>query len=141
MSYRFTPRYHEIDGQGVMFYMWYLGHVGEAVNAFFSDAGLPHSGWPALGFDTHVVHVRFAGAGRVLQVADLAQAHAVLLTTGDQDLEQAVAQCLQAPPRSCSLWLHTSGRHDLQVLAPLAALGATWADWNLGPASAARLVA
>jgi acyl-CoA thioester hydrolase len=57
VSYRFTPRYHEIDGQGVMFYMWYLGHVGEAVNDFFARGGLPHADWPGLGFDTHVVHV------------------------------------------------------------------------------------
>ncbi|MEV6237885.1 thioesterase family protein [Lentzea sp. NPDC051838] len=57
MSYRFTPRYYEIDGQGVMFFMWYLGHVDEAVDAFFADRGLPHSTWPSNGFDAHAVHV------------------------------------------------------------------------------------
>ena len=57
MSYRFTPRFYEIDGQGVMFFMWYLGHVDEAVDAFFADRGLPHSTWPSMGFDVHAVHV------------------------------------------------------------------------------------
>ncbi|HEX8866118.1 MAG TPA: thioesterase family protein [Lentzea sp.] len=57
MTYRFTPRFYEIDGQGVMFYMWYLGHVDEAVDAFFAGRGLPHSTWPSMGFDVHAVHV------------------------------------------------------------------------------------
>jgi acyl-CoA thioester hydrolase len=56
-GYTFTPRYHEIDGQGVMFYMWYLGHVAEAVDAFFAGRGLPHRDWPGLGFDIHAVHL------------------------------------------------------------------------------------
>lgn len=63
--------------------------------------------------------VRFCGAGRVLSVADLAEAHVVVLAVGDPDLQAAVAACAKAPPRSCSLWLHTSGLHDLDVLDPL----------------------
>lgn len=68
--------------------------------------------------------VAFCGAGRVLTVADLAAAAAVVLAVGDDDLSVAVAAGQAAPPRRCSLWLHTSGRHDLGVLAPLAGAGA-----------------
>lgn len=56
-GYTFRPRFYEIDGQGVMFNMWYLGHVDEAVDAFFVDRGLPYQDWPSMGFDAHVVHV------------------------------------------------------------------------------------
>lgn len=30
--YEFTPRYYEVDMQGVMFNAWYLGYVDEAMN-------------------------------------------------------------------------------------------------------------
>jgi acyl-CoA thioester hydrolase len=56
-SYSFTPRFYEIDGQGVMFNMWYLAYVDEAVDAFFVERGLPYREWRGLGFDVHVVHV------------------------------------------------------------------------------------
>ena len=55
-SYQFTPRFYEIDGQGLMFNMWYLGYVDEAIDVFFVDRGLPYPEWHALGFDVHVVH-------------------------------------------------------------------------------------
>ncbi|AEV85450.1 hypothetical protein ACWT_4428 [Actinoplanes sp. SE50] len=55
--YSFSPRFHEIDGQGVMFNMWYLSHVDEAVDVFFEGRGLPYQQWHGLGFDVHVVHV------------------------------------------------------------------------------------
>ncbi|MGI5502616.1 acyl-CoA thioesterase [Lentzea sp. CA-135723] len=55
-GYSFTPRFYEIDSQGVMFYMWYLGHADEAMAAFFTDRGLPYDDWRSLGFDVHVVH-------------------------------------------------------------------------------------
>ncbi|NUW40866.1 acyl-CoA thioesterase [Nonomuraea rhodomycinica] len=52
----FTPRFYEIDGQGVMFNMWYLAYVDEAVTGFFVHRGLPYSRWPDLGFDVRVAH-------------------------------------------------------------------------------------
>ncbi|GAA4950084.1 acyl-CoA thioesterase [Actinoplanes utahensis] len=55
--YSFVPRFHEIDGQGVMFNMWYLSHVDEAVDVFFMDRGLPYAQWHDRGFDVHVVHI------------------------------------------------------------------------------------
>jgi acyl-CoA thioester hydrolase len=63
-SYSFTPRFYEIDGQGVMFNMWYLAYVDEAIDVFFIERGLPYKEWHGLGFDVHVVHVELDfGAG------------------------------------------------------------------------------
>ncbi|GLY83335.1 4-hydroxybenzoyl-CoA thioesterase [Actinoallomurus iriomotensis] len=52
----FAPRFYEIDGQGVMFNMWYLAYVDEAVDGFFITRGLPYATWPELGMDVHVAH-------------------------------------------------------------------------------------
>ncbi|MGJ6968485.1 acyl-CoA thioesterase [Streptosporangium sp. G11] len=56
-SQRFTPRFYEIDGQGVMFNMWYLAYVDEAVDGFFVHRGVPYSEWGELGVDVHLAHV------------------------------------------------------------------------------------
>ncbi|MBW8485949.1 acyl-CoA thioesterase [Actinomadura parmotrematis] len=61
----FTPRFYEIDSQGVMFNMWYLGYVDQAVDGFFIARGLPHSTWRELGVDSHVVHVEVDWSGPV----------------------------------------------------------------------------
>ena len=55
--YRFRPRYYEIDRQGVMFNMWYLGYVDTAVTEFYADRGDGYEALLAAGFDTQVVHV------------------------------------------------------------------------------------
>lgn len=55
--YRFRPRYYEIDRQGVMFNMWYLGYVDTAIGEFYADRGVPYETMLAAGFDTQVVHV------------------------------------------------------------------------------------
>ncbi len=48
-------------------------------------------------------------------------AHVVVFAVGDQDLAAAIAAlAAAAPPRPCALWLHTSGRHGLEVFASLA---------------------
>lgn len=52
-----TPRFYEIDGQGVMFNMWYLAYVDEAVDGFFVDRGIPYAQWGELGVDVHLAHV------------------------------------------------------------------------------------
>ncbi|GAB3989965.1 hypothetical protein GCM10029978_116580 [Actinoallomurus acanthiterrae] len=56
-AHRITPRFFEIDSQGVMFNMWYLAHVDEAVDGFFEARGLPYAEWPQMGVDVHVAHV------------------------------------------------------------------------------------
>jgi predicted short-subunit dehydrogenase-like oxidoreductase (DUF2520 family) len=91
--------------------------------------GLSQRGVEVLGFlgrspQNVAAAILFAGAGRALAVTDLRAAHAVVFAVGDGDLAAAVQQCAAAPPRRCSLWLHTSGRFGLDVLAPLVGTGA-----------------
>lgn len=55
--WRFLPRYYEIDRQGVMFNMWYLGYLDTGVGGYFAERGLPFEEWESNGFDIQVVHV------------------------------------------------------------------------------------
>lgn len=58
MQCSFSPRFYEIDSQGIMFNMWYLGYVDEGMAGFFQDRGLAYSEWGTeLGIDGHVAHV------------------------------------------------------------------------------------
>lgn len=60
--------------------------------------------------------VAAAGCGRALDAKDHVRAHVVVFAVGDGDLAASVqAAVAAAPPRPCSLWLHTSGRHGLEV--------------------------
>ncbi|MER7604341.1 thioesterase family protein [Nocardioides sp. NPDC127503] len=54
--YEFSPRYFEVDMQGVMFNSWYLGYVDEAMNHFIDARGVPYSRWKELGVDAHLAH-------------------------------------------------------------------------------------
>lgn len=66
----------------------------------------------------------FARGGRVLAPVDHTSAHVVIFAVGDAELAAAVQSLVDATaPRSCSLWLHTSGRHDLTVFDAVAAAG------------------
>jgi predicted short-subunit dehydrogenase-like oxidoreductase (DUF2520 family) len=57
-------------------------------------------------------------------LAAVAQAHVVVFAVGDPELPAVVAAAAAAAvPRRCSLWLHTSGRHGLEVFAPVATAG------------------
>ncbi|TWS20040.1 acyl-CoA thioesterase [Tsukamurella asaccharolytica] len=55
--YRFRPRYYEIDRQGVLFNMWYLGYVDTAMGDFYADRGTDYEAMLAAGYDCQVVHV------------------------------------------------------------------------------------
>ncbi|NMD54411.1 MULTISPECIES: acyl-CoA thioesterase [Tsukamurella] len=55
--HRFRPRYYEIDRQGVVFNMWYLAYLDDAVGRFFTERGAAWEQWVGQGFDTQVVHV------------------------------------------------------------------------------------
>lgn len=55
--HRFRPRYYEIDRQGVLFNMWYLAYLDDAVGRFFTARGAAWEQWVSQGFDTQVVHV------------------------------------------------------------------------------------
>lgn len=50
-----TPRYMEIDSQGVVFNGWYLTWFDEAMAAFLADRDLPYAALIESGFDVHVV--------------------------------------------------------------------------------------
>lgn len=54
--YEFTPRYLEIDQQGVMFNGWYLTYVDEAMTHFIDTRGVPFSRWQELSVDVQLAH-------------------------------------------------------------------------------------
>ena len=49
-------RYLEVDRQGVVFNMWYLAYLDDAMTAFLGDGGLPYGDMLAAGYDVQVVH-------------------------------------------------------------------------------------
>jgi predicted short-subunit dehydrogenase-like oxidoreductase (DUF2520 family) len=101
------------------------GRVGQAFGRRFVQAGVELLGFVGRRPAGAAAAVKFAGGGRVLQVDELATAHAVVFAVGDAELRDAVlATATAVPPRRCSLWLHTSGRHGLDVLDPAAERGA-----------------
>ena len=61
-----SVRYLEVDGQGVVFNMWYLAYTDDAMTAFLAHRGLPYPQLIAAGLDTQVVSTRLswtAGVG------------------------------------------------------------------------------
>ena len=55
-TYRTRVRYSEADQQGVVFNMWYLGYLDEAMTAYFDVRGPGYGGMNALGYDVQLVH-------------------------------------------------------------------------------------
>jgi acyl-CoA thioester hydrolase len=55
-TYRHLVRYLEVDQQGVVFNMWYLGYFDEALSAFIEEGGLPYPDMLAAGYDVQLVH-------------------------------------------------------------------------------------
>jgi acyl-CoA thioester hydrolase len=56
VTYRAPVRYLEIDQQGVVFNMWYLGYCDEAMSAFLAGSGLSYPELVAKGADFQLVH-------------------------------------------------------------------------------------
>lgn len=50
-----SPRYLEVDGQGVVFHMWYLAYFDDALPAFLAAGGLPYPEMMADGYDVMLV--------------------------------------------------------------------------------------
>ena len=48
-------RYLEVDAQGVVFNMWYLGWFDDAMTAFLADSGLPYPELMTAGYDVMLV--------------------------------------------------------------------------------------
>ncbi|HUZ09905.1 MAG TPA: thioesterase family protein [Acidimicrobiales bacterium] len=54
--HRVPVRYLEVDQQGVVFNMWYLAYLDDAMTAYLLAGGLPYTGMLAAGFDVQLVH-------------------------------------------------------------------------------------
>ena len=67
--------------------------------------------------------VEAVGCGGVLDWAGLAGADRVVFSVGDDQLEDAVRSAAAVGGPRAGLWLHTSGRHGLEVFAAAAPLG------------------
>ncbi|MEO6593496.1 MAG: DUF2520 domain-containing protein [Planctomycetota bacterium] len=92
------------------------GRVGSALGRALSQRGVDVLGYVGRNPQHTAAALRFCGTGSELQWSDLQRAHVVLFAVGDGELQAAVGAAAEAArPRSCSLWLHTSGRHDLSV--------------------------
>jgi len=99
------------------------GRVGTAFAARFVQAGATFVGFVGRSADAVSRQVAAVGAGKSLQWSDLASVHVVIFAVGDADLSAAVREAAAIGGRPCSLWLHTSGRHGLDVFAPAQPLG------------------
>ncbi len=55
-SHPVQVRYHEIDQQGVVFNMWYLAYLDEAMSAFIEAHGLAYTHLQDDGSDVQLVH-------------------------------------------------------------------------------------
>ena len=99
------------------------GRVGRVLARRFHRAGAAVLGF--VGRDAGRVRgvVEELGVGHVLGWGDLERAHCVVFCVGDDQLADSVAAAAARGGRRCSLWLHTSGRHDLDVFSPAASLG------------------
>lgn len=68
-----SPRYLEVDRQGVVFNMWYLAYFDDALAGFLAARGLPYPQLLAEGYDVSLVHteldwtagLRYGDAGHV----------------------------------------------------------------------------
>ena len=54
--YQHQVRYFEVDQQGVVFNMWYLGYFDEAMSLFLEEGGLAYRDMLAAGYDVQLVH-------------------------------------------------------------------------------------
>jgi acyl-CoA thioester hydrolase len=55
-EYPLSPRYLEVDRQGIVFNMWYLAYFDEAFAGFLASRGLSYPQLLALGYDASLVH-------------------------------------------------------------------------------------
>lgn len=100
------------------------GRVGKALGRRMREAGVEVLGFVGRSEASAAEACSFLGSGRPLALAELSLAHVVMFSVSDPALADAVrAAVAAAAPRSCSLWIHTSARHDLAVFEPLATKG------------------
>jgi acyl-CoA thioester hydrolase len=71
---RVSPRYLEIDQQGVVFNMWYLAYFDDALSGFLAHLGFPYPQLMADGYDVMLVRTEldWSGGLRFGEVAEIA---------------------------------------------------------------------
>jgi acyl-CoA thioester hydrolase len=62
-SHTVDVRYLEVDQQGVVFNMWYLAYLDDAMSAFLAYRGLPYVDMLAAGYDVQLVHTELDWSG------------------------------------------------------------------------------
>lgn len=103
------------------------GRVGIAFARRFVRAGVEVLGF--VGRDRARTESRIGELGadranlKVLTWLDVHSAHVVIFAVGDEELPAAIESAACVGGRPCSLWLHTSGRHGLEVFAKARPLG------------------
>lgn len=102
------------------------GRLGPALARRWQEAGIALLGFLGRDSQRSADAIRFCAAGRVLSAyRDLGAADAVLLSVSDAALPEVVAAAVASDaPRPGSLWFHCSGYVGVDVLQPLAELGA-----------------
>ena len=63
--HRVDVRYLEVDRQGVVFNMWYLGWFDDAIAGYLDHHGHPYPGLMAAGLDVMLVHTELDWTGGV----------------------------------------------------------------------------
>jgi acyl-CoA thioester hydrolase len=73
-SYEFSVgvRYLEVDQQGVVFNMWYLAYLDDAMTGYLEHRGLPYAELQAGGHDVQLVHTELDWRG-ALRFGDVAR--------------------------------------------------------------------
>jgi acyl-CoA thioester hydrolase len=62
-SHSVEVRYLEVDQQGVVFNMWYLAYLDDAMTAFLLAGGLPYTEMIEAGYDVQLVHTELDWVG------------------------------------------------------------------------------
>ncbi|HEB52886.1 MAG TPA: DUF2520 domain-containing protein [bacterium] len=94
------------------------GRVGRTFARAFAAAGVEVVGFVARTEAAAAAAVGELGQGRALTFADLDAVHVAVFAVGDNVLAEVVRAAAAAGGRCCSLWMHTSGRHGLDVFEP-----------------------
>lgn len=76
-------RYLEVDQQGVVFNMWYLAYLDDAMTGLFSHIGFDYTAMLALGVDVQLVHVTldWTGSAKFGDTVDIGVSVAKIGTT------------------------------------------------------------
>lgn len=80
-SYRHRVRYFEVDQQGVVFNMWYLGYFDEAMAKYLEEGGVPYAEMLESGHDVQLVHTEIDWTSS-LRWEDEATVEVSLVSTG-----------------------------------------------------------